>query len=144
MTAIAIGAPDPLAEALDRARRWIAHLATVVTTAGINWLTDLFDGTVTKPADYYVHWGTGAGTAAVGDTTLFTAGAESRVAATMSQPAAGTNRAVATITSASGQTITNAGLFTASTGGTLLIKGDFTGIALATNDAIQFTIDLEN
>lgn len=117
-------------------------LATVLTTVGKAWIVDKLDETLQTTADY-IGWGTGAGTAAVGDTTLFTEAAESRVTATRSQPSADTVRWVGTLTSASGQTITNAGNFTASTSGTLIVHGDFTGIALSTGDQIQFTINLQ-
>ena len=103
----------------------------------------MFDGSVAVPADYYVGWGTGAGTAAKGDTTLFTEASESRVAATMSQPAADTNRAVAEITAAGTKTITNAGLFSASTGGTLIVHGDHAGIGVDAGDKIEYTIDIQ-
>ncbi len=123
-------------------------MATVYTDAGEAKVVDIIDGTATSPTDLgtsnnFVGWGTGAGTAAKGDTTLFTEAAESRVGGTVSQPSADINQWVATITSASGQTITNAGVFDASTAGNLIVKGDFTGIVLATNDKIEFTISLE-
>jgi hypothetical protein len=117
-------------------------MANVYTTVGKQKVVDYIDGTAVIPT-YYVHWGTGAGTAAVGDTTLFTAAAESRVATSQSQPAADTNQFQGTITSSSGQTITNAGIFDASTSGNLLLKSDFTGIALLTGDSIQFTFTLQ-
>jgi len=47
------------------------------------------------------------------------------------------------MTSASAQTITNAGNFTATTAGTLIVHGDFTGVALANGDKIEFTISIE-
>ena len=50
---------------------------------------------------------------------------------------------MATITADGTKTITNAGVLTATSGGTLIVKGDFTGIALAANDAIEFTITLQ-
>ena len=50
---------------------------------------------------------------------------------------------VATITADGAKTITNAGTFTASAAGTLVVKGDFTGIVLATGDKIEFTINLQ-
>ncbi len=118
-------------------------MASIYTSAGEAYDTDVFDGTVSIASTFYVGWGTGAGTAAKGDTTLFTEAAEARVAATMSQPAADTTRAVATITSASAQTITNGGLLTALSGGTLYIHGDHTGIVLANGDRIEYTIDLQ-
>lgn len=119
-------------------------MATVVTTVGREFLTDITDGTTAVPANYYIGSGTGAGTAAVGDTTLFTEVSEARVAATESQPVSTTNRFVATQPYTGTKTITNAGLLSASSGGTLLIHGDFTGIAVANGDSIQFTIDLQN
>lgn len=117
-------------------------MATVFTTAGKAWVVDKLDETVQTTGDY-VGWGTGAGTAAVGDTTLFTEASESRVVATRTQPSADTVRWVATLTADGTKTITNAGNFTASSGGTLIVKGDFTGIDLAAGDQIQFTIELQ-
>lgn len=121
-------------------------MATVYTTAGKQKVPDFIDGTDASPLSASVAkiaWGTGAGTAAVGDTTLFTEAAEARVAAAISQPSADTNQWDATITSLSGQTITNAGLFNSTSGATLFIKGDFTGVALLTGDKIAFTIKLQ-
>ena len=129
---------NPFRKALGR----LADFATVLTTAGKAWIVDKIDETLQTTGDY-VAWGTGAGTAVVGDTTLFTEAAEARVVATRSQPSADTVRWVATITSASAQTITNAGNFTASSSGTLIVKGDFTGVVLAIADQIQFTINLQ-
>jgi len=117
-------------------------MATVYTDAGEDWTADVFDGTSSPPANYFVGWGTGAGTAAKGDTTLFTEASEARVAATESQPTSNTNRLVATITADGSKTITNAGSFDQSTGGSLIVHGDFTGIVLTLNDKIEFTIDL--
>jgi len=118
-------------------------MATVLTDAGRAIVTNRIIGAGTEPK--YVAWGTGAGTAAVGDTTLFTEAAEARVAGTSSlqttSVANDTYRVVGTITAAAGKTITNAGTFDASTAGNLYVKGDFTGIPLSTGDSIQFTID---
>ena len=116
------------------------HFATVLTSVGEAWIVDKLDETLQTVANY-IGWGTGAGTSAKGDTTLFTEAAETRVEGTPSQPAADKLRYVGTITSLSGQTITNAGNFTAITSGTLVVHGDFTGVALLTNDKIEFTID---
>lgn len=117
-------------------------MATVLTIVGKQYIVDKMDSTVTTRLEY-VAWGTGAGTAAVGDTTLFTEAAEARTLGTLSQPSADTMRLVGTITATGAKTITNAGSFTASTAGTLGVHGDFTGIVLATNDQIQFTIDIQ-
>ena len=114
-------------------------MADIFTQAGEEFLADLVDGTSSAPANYYIGWGTGAGTAAKGDTTLFTEASESRVTATESQPSADQNRFVGTITADGTKTITNAGVLTASTSGTLMFKSDFTGIALNASDAIEFT-----
>jgi len=121
-------------------------LADIYTSAGEAVVADLIDGTSSTHLDATnakVGWGTGAGTAAKGDTTLFTEAAEARVAAVVSQPTADTNQWVATITSASSQTITNAGLFDAASAGNLIIHGDFTGIAVTDGSKIEFTIKLQ-
>lgn len=125
-----------------RTLEWLTSKATVFTTVGKAWVIDKLDETVQTTADY-VGWGTGAGTAAVGDTTLFTEASEARVVATRTQPSADTIQWVASITADGSKTITNAGNFTASSSGTLIVKGDFTGIALVLNDIIQFTITLQ-
>jgi hypothetical protein len=94
----------------------------------------------------FVGWGTGAGTAAKGDTTLFTEATEARVSGTVSVTGSGATakyQVVATITADGAKTITNAGNLTASSGGVLIVHGDFTGVALALNDAIQFTLSLD-
>lgn len=121
-------------------------MATVYTSAGEAVVVDLIDGTSAVHLDATnakIAWGSGAGTAAKGDTTLFTEESESRVAAAVSQPTADKNQWVGTLTAAGAKTITNAGLFNAATGPTLIVKGDFTGIVLGVGDKIEFTISLE-
>lgn len=117
-------------------------MATVFTDVGEAKVADLWDGTVVAPADWFIGWGTGAGTAAKGDTDLFTPATEARVAAVMSQPTADQNRHVATITADGTKTITNAGVFDALTAGNMVIKGDHGGIAVDSGDKIEYTIDL--
>lgn len=117
-------------------------MADIFTQAGEEIVADLVDGTVSAPANWYIGWGTGAGTAAKGDTTLFTEASESRVTATESQPAADQNRFVGTITANGTKTITNAGVLSAAAAGTLLLHSDFTGVALNANDSIQFTFTI--
>lgn len=116
-------------------------LATVVTNAYKAVITNRMIGSGTEPK--YVAWGTGAGTAAVGDTTLFTEASEARVNGTSSRVTTtvtnDTYQVVGTLTADAGKTITNAGTFDASTSGNLGIKGDFTGVALNTGESIQFT-----
>lgn len=120
-------------------------MATVLTNVGEQWACDAMSGAVATTGQY-IGWGTGAGTAAKGDTTLFTEASESRVAGTVSTNGTGASakyQVVGTLTADGAKTITNAGNFTASSGGTLIVKGDFTGIALAQNDSIQFTITID-
>ena len=127
-------------------------MATVLTTLGEWKVTDLIDGTAGVHWDIAtakIAWGTGAGTAIKGDGTttgiaLFTEAAETRIAPTaVTQPAADKIQWVGTMTcNATPKTITNAGLFDA-VGSNLCIHGDFTGIALAAGDKIEFTISLE-
>ena len=122
-------------------------MATVLTTVGKAYIVDKLDSTVTTKLEY-IGWGTGAGTADVADTTLFVedsggSPAYARVQGTITQPATDKMRCVGTLTANAGKTITNAGSFTALTSGTLGVKGDFTGIVLATNDKIEFTIDIQ-
>jgi ApbE superfamily uncharacterized protein (UPF0280 family) len=120
-------------------------MATVLTNGGEQWACDRMSGVSALDA-HFIGWGTGAGTAAKADTTLFTEAAEARAVATITTNgtnAAAKYQAVGTITSLSNQTITNAGNFTASTVGILVVKGDFTGLALLINDSIQFTITID-
>lgn len=121
-------------------------MANVLTNAGRAILTNRIKGAGTEPN--YVAWGTAAGTAAVGDTTLFTEASETRVAGTSTREqtsvANDTYRVVGTITCAgAGKTITNAGLFDAVSTGNLFVKSDFTGIALNVGDSIQFTFNVQ-
>lgn len=120
-------------------------MATKVTSVGRDWMVDKLDGTVATKMEY-IGWGTGAGTTAIGDTTLFTESAETRVGGsgsgvTLSQPASDTNRAVGTLTASTTRAITNAATFTAVSSGTIGTKGDFTTVNLLTGDSITFTID---
>lgn len=91
----------------------------------------------------YLGWGTGAGTAAVTDTTLFTESTEARVATTNTITTTSvtndTLQMVGTMTASAGKTITNMGIFDASTSGNLFVKADFTGLALNSGDSIQAT-----
>ena len=117
-------------------------MASVFTDAGKAVVTNRLKGAGTEPN--YIAWGTGTGTAAATDTTLFTEASESRVAGTSTQQTTTTTsdtyQVVGTLTVAGeGKTITNVGLFDASTGGNLVMKSDFTGIALNVGESIQFT-----
>jgi hypothetical protein len=90
--------------------------------------------------------GTGAGTAAAADTTLFTE-VQTRINGTASiQTGASSNniyRVVAQHTADQARAITNAGLFDASSAGNLFVKADFSTINLALNDTITLTYNVE-
>jgi hypothetical protein len=119
-------------------------MADIFTSVGEQFLCDFLAGVVATDADW-VGWGTGAGTAAKGSTTLNTEASETRIQGTMSVVGTGASavyQVVATLTADAGKTITNAGLFTAVTSGTLVIHGDFTGVVLALGDKIEFTFTL--
>lgn len=119
-------------------------MATVYTNAGKAITTNRLKGAGTEPL--FVAWGTGAGTAAITDTTLFTESAEARTSGTSTQQTTtvtnDTYQVIGTITASAVRAITNAGLFDAATVGNLFVKGDFSTINLATNDSIQFTIKI--
>lgn len=89
----------------------------------------------------WLGWGTGAGTAAVTDTTLFTESAEARVSCTntiiTTTVTNDTLQMVGTLTASAGRTITNMGVLDATTVGNLFVKADFTGVVLSTGDSIQ-------
>lgn len=117
-------------------------MATVVTNVGRAYVIDRIDGT-SAALPNRIGWGTGAGTAAVTDTALFTESTETRATATLTQPTTTTSRAVGTLTAAgAGKTITNAGLLDAATGGTLIIHSDHAGVPLEIGDSIEYTFDL--
>ena len=116
-------------------------MATLLVNTGKAIVTNyLAGGAATQPK--YVAWGTGAGTTALTDTTLFTE-VGTRTSGTTTQQTTTTTddtyQVIGTVTAGSSLTITNAGLFDALTVGNLFVKGDFTGVALTSGDSIQFT-----
>ncbi len=117
-------------------------MATVLVNTGKAIVTNyLAGGAATQPK--YIGWGTGAGTAAITDTTLFTENGSRTTGTTTQVTTTTTNdtfQVVGTLTAGSGLTITNAGTFDAASSGNLFVKGDFTGLVLASGDSIQFTI----
>lgn len=118
-------------------------MADIFTTVGKGFTTGLLAASTGK----YVGWGTGSTTAAVGDTTIQTESAETRVSGTQTQQTTSvtndTYRVVGTITSASTQTIANAGVLSAVTAGTLILHSNFTGVPLVSGDSIAFTFNLQ-
>lgn len=119
-------------------------MANVVTTVGKGIITGRMLGPTPSQAEpKFAAWGTGAGTAAAADTTLFTESAEARTTGTGSQVTTtttnDTHQVTGTIVATAGRTITNAGVFDASTTGNLYVKSDFAGVALLTGESIAFT-----
>jgi hypothetical protein len=120
-------------------------MATLLVNTGKAVVTNYLNGgAATQPK--YVAWGTGAGTTAATDTTLFTE-TGSRVSGTTTQQTTSTTndtfQVVGTLTAGSSLTITNAGTFDASSSGNLFVKGDFTGVPLNSGDSIQFTVKVQ-
>ena len=122
-------------------------MAVVLTNVGEDWASQRMAGSGADSAlsGQYVGWGTGAGTAAKADTSLFTENG-SRVAGTVSVSGTGSSakyQVVATLTAGGVLAITNAGNFTASTAGTLIVHGDHATVNLGSGDAIAYTIQID-
>ena len=118
-------------------------MATLLVNTGKAVVTNrIKNGATGATEPNYVAWGTGAGTTAATDTTLFTE-VGTRVAGTSTQQTTSTTndtyQVIGTQTASGTLAITNAGLFDASTSGNLFVKGDFTTINLTAGDSIQFT-----
>jgi hypothetical protein len=115
-------------------------MATLLVNTGRAIVTNRIKGSGTEPV--YVAYGTGAGTTAAADTTLFTETGTRQTGTSTQQTTSTTNdtyQVVGTQTAGGTLAITNAGLFDASTSGNLFVKGDFTTINLSSGDSIQFT-----
>lgn len=120
-------------------------MADVITTVGRAQAAGYLagSGVVAQINTYYGNVGTGAGTAAIADTTLFTEVGTARIAITPTRVTTtqtnDTAQYVFTFTAASGVSVTNAGYFTASSGGVLMQKSDHATIPLLTGDSIAYT-----
>jgi hypothetical protein len=118
-------------------------VADVITTAGRAQAAGYLSNTVTQVTTYHGNVGTGAGTAAVGDTSLFSETGSARLAITPTRvttsQANDTAQYVFTYTATGGINVTNAGYFTASSGGVLMQKSDHATIPLLATDSIQYT-----
>jgi hypothetical protein len=118
-------------------------MADIVTTVGRAQAAGYLSNTVTQIVTYYGNVGTGAGTAVVGNTTLFTEVGSARVAITPTRVtvtlANDTAQYVFTYTATGSVSVTNAGYFTASTVGTLMQQSDHASIPLLSGDSIQYT-----
>src|SRR3972149_2586479 len=127
-------------------------MATFCVDNGLDITTGRLRGVGTEPLN--IGWGTGAGTAAATDPTLFTealvslaAGTTDHTVGTSSQVTTTTTddtyQVTGTRTATGAGTVTNAGLWDAASGGLLYMKGDFTGIGLASGDSIAFTFKVQ-
>lgn len=121
-------------------------MADVITDLGRQHIAGLLAKTIASPAGYFGNVGTGAGTAAIGQTGLFTEVGTARIATTLSvqttgSPASNTARNVFTYTATGATSVTNAGVFTASTGATLIQQSDHASIPLLATDSIAYTFD---
>ena len=117
-------------------------MANIFTDVGEVMTTDLWDGTITVPTNWYVAQGTGTGTAAKGDTALGTESAETRVITTDTQPSADINQHLGTITATGTRAITECGLFDAISTGDMPVRAAFTAINVVNGDKIEFTIQI--
>jgi len=116
-------------------------MATVLANAGKSIVSNRVIGGGTEPK--FAAIGTGAGTAAAADTTLFTE-VETRSGTNVGTQVTTTTtsdsyQVVNTVAITAVRAITNAGFFDASTAGNLFIKGDFATINLVAGDSLQLT-----
>lgn len=127
----------------DGTREELGLISTkVVTTAGVNYMADVMQGTATAQNMRYHGSGTGAAAEAVGDTTLGVE-VESRATGSLTEGAsANIFRTVGTVAYTGTRAITEHGIFSASSGGTLLDRSVFSAINVVSGDSIQFTYDL--
>lgn len=118
-------------------------MADVITNVGRAQAAGYLSDTVTQITTYYGNIGTGAGTAAVGDTTLFSETGTSRISIDPTRETTNftndTAQYVFTYTATGSISVTNAGYFTASTGGVLMQKSDHATIPLENTDSIEYT-----
>lgn len=115
-------------------------MATLVVNGGRAIITNRLKGSGTEPN--FVSVGTGAGTAALTDTTLFTE-VETRVAGTSTQQTTTTTndtyQVIGTVSITATRALTNAGLFDAVSAGNMFSKGDFATVNLISGDSFQET-----
>ena len=126
-------------------------MATVLTSAGKAIVTNRIKGAGTEPV--FVAIGSGAGTAAVADTILFTeftTGTDpgyARASGTSTQQTTtvtnDTYQVIGTLTAGGAIAVTNAGTFDALTVGNLFIHGDFATVNLVNGDSLQLTVKVQ-
>ena len=135
-----------------RANGMIEHLGLlstkVITDAGVAFIVDDWDGSVTDISNFKYHGcGTGTNAEAAGDTALQTESTtalnpdSTRATGTQSQPSANQLRSVGTLTFDASAAVTEHGLLSQSAtgGGTLWDRSVFSAINVASGDSIQFT-----
>lgn len=117
-------------------------MATILTNAGKALISSRIIGSGTEPK--YAAIGTGAGTAAVADTALFTevetrsgTNGGSQVTTTTTNDS---YNVVNTVAITATRAITNAGNFDAATVGNLMVHGDFGTVNLVNGDSLQLTV----
>jgi hypothetical protein len=118
-------------------------MADVITNVGRAFAAGLLSNTETQIGTYYGNVGTGAGTAAESDTSLFSETGSARISITPTRDTEAftndTAQYVFTYTATGAINVTNAGYFTANTGGTLMQKSDHATIPLLAGDSIEYT-----
>lgn len=123
----------------------------VVTNAGVAFLVDDWDGSVTDITNFKYHGcGTGTTAEAAGDTALVTESTtalnpdSTRATGTQSQPSANILQSVGTVTFDASAAITEHGLFSqaATGGGTLWDRTVFSAINVVSGDSIAYTYSM--
>ena len=113
-----------------------------VTTAGLGMITNRMKGAGTEPL--YMHWGTGAGTAATTDTALTTPATEARATSTSTREqtiyANDTYQSQCTLVAGTSKAVTEVSLHDHASTGDMYLHGTFTAIPLNASDSIQFTV----
>ena len=123
-------------------------MSTLLVNTGKAIVTNYLSGGAAS-VPKYIGWGTGAGTTAATDTTLFTESGSTRTTGTPAQVTTSTTndtyQVTGTSTAGSTLAITNAGLFDNATvgSGNLFAKGDFSTINLNSGDSISFTFKVQ-
>jgi len=137
-----------------RGQQWDLGLAgcRVVTTAGVNFIVDAFQGIVEPENMKYHGVGTGAGAEAIGNTALTTElttqyqVSNTRPTGSLGELAGNANvfETTATITVSSAVAITEHGIFSQAAvgGGVLLDKTLFAAVNLASGESLQAQYDL--
>jgi hypothetical protein len=115
----------------------------LIVDGGMAIITNRLKSAGTEPN--YTGWGVGTSAAAVADTALQSASAESRVAGTSSQQltnvANDTYQVVTSIVcTGASKAVTEIGLFDAATVGNMFLHASFSAINVSVGDSISFTI----